>query len=93
MATAARYLPSTIWKSPAGMVSKSSSVPCLRSSAQMLIVIEGMKTSMMIEKPKRKPRIWIPQLSWSRFARLLLKKSGGQNAEAAHINTKTQINR
>ena len=42
MATAARYLPSTMSKSLAGIVSSNSSVPCLRSSAQMPIVIVGM---------------------------------------------------
>ena len=47
MATAARYLPSTMSKSPAGIVSSSSSVPWRRSSAQMLIVMAGMKISMM----------------------------------------------
>ena len=45
IATAARYLPNTTSKSPAGMVSSNSSVPCRRSSAQMLIVMAGMKTS------------------------------------------------
>ena len=33
--------------SAAGIVSSSSSVPCRFSSAQMLIVIAGMNTSMM----------------------------------------------
>src|SRR3972149_9774518 len=93
IATAAKYFPSTMSKSPAGIVSNSSSVPWRRSSAQMPIVIDGIKTSMIIEKPKRNPKIWITQLSWSKFARLLLKKSGGQNADAEHKSTNTQINK
>ncbi len=52
MATAARYLPSTMSKSPAGMVSSNSSVPWRRSSAQMPMVIAGMKTSMIVKKFK-----------------------------------------
>ena len=47
MAAAAEYLPITISKSVAGSVRSSSSVPCRRSSAQMLIVMAGMKKSMM----------------------------------------------
>ena len=45
IAAAARYLPITMSKSPAGSVSSNSSVPWRRSSDQMLIVIAGMKTS------------------------------------------------
>ena len=67
----------------AGNVSSSSSVCCRRSSAQMLIVIAGMNTSKMNGSHL---------LSWSRFARLLLKKSGGQNAASALSITNTQIN-
>jgi len=47
IATAARYLPMTTSKSLAGNVSRSSSVPCRRSSAQMLMVTAGMNTSMI----------------------------------------------
>jgi len=47
MPTAARYLPNTTSQSLAGMVSKSSSVPCRRSSAHTLIVIAGTNTSRM----------------------------------------------
>ena len=47
IATPAKYLPRTTSKSLAGRVSSSSSVPWRRSSAQMLIVIAGMNTSMM----------------------------------------------
>ncbi len=70
-------------KSVAGMVSSSSSVPCRRSSAQMLIAIAGMKTS--ITKGKY-------LLSWSRLARLALKKSFGQNAANTHSHTNTVMN-
>ena len=80
---AARYLPSTTSKSLAGSVSSSSSVPWRRSSAQMLIVIAGMNTSMMNGSHL---------LSWSRLARLLLKNSGGQNAASALSTTNTQMN-
>jgi hypothetical protein len=47
MPTVARYLPTTTSRSLAGMVSRSSSVPCRRSSAQTLIVIAGTNTSRM----------------------------------------------
>jgi hypothetical protein len=73
IAAAARYLPITMSKSAAGSVRSSSSVPCRRSSAQMLIVIAGMKTSMIRA---------ICLLSWSRFARLATKNSCGQKAAA-----------
>ena len=82
MATPAMYLPSTTSKSLAGDVSNNSSVPCLRSSAQMLMVIAGMNTSM-IKGSQR--------LSWSRLARLLEKNSGGQNVANALSTTNTQI--
>ena len=76
IATPARYLPSTTSKSLAGIVSSSSSVPWRRSSAQMLIVIAGMNTSMMNGSQR---------LSWSRFARLLREElrrpERGQRAE------------
>ena len=48
--TAAKYFPITISKSRAGKLRSSSSVPCRLSSAQMLIVIAGMKTSMIYGK-------------------------------------------
>ncbi len=83
MATAARYLPSTTSRSSAGIVSSNSSVPCRRSSAHTAIVMAGMKTSMMKGKT---------QLSWSRLARLLLKKSLGQKAATVLKATNRQMN-
>ena len=82
MATAARYLPSTTSKSPAGIVNSSSSVPWRRSSAQTLIVIAGMKTSRMNGSDL---------LSWSRLARLELKNSLGQKAANELSSTNTQM--
>jgi hypothetical protein len=49
----------------------------------MVIVIEGINTSRMNGSHR---------LSWSRLARLLLKKSGGQNAASADSITNTQMN-
>ena len=66
MAAAAAYLPITISKSVAGSVKSSSSVPCRRSSAQMLIVMAGMKKSMMYVNHL---------LSWLNVPRFELKNS------------------
>jgi hypothetical protein len=48
----------------------------------MLIVIAGMNTSIMNGSQR---------LSWSRFARLFEKNSGGQNAASALSTTNTQM--
>ena len=47
IASAARYLPITMSRSRAGSVSRSSSVPCCRSWAHVLMVTAGMNTSMI----------------------------------------------
>ena len=60
-------------------MSSSSSVPCRRSSAQVFIVIAGMKS---------KSKYGMYLFSSSRFAWLLVKKIGCQNA--THELTKTK---
>ncbi len=45
MPSAEKYFPRTISKSVAGNVSRSSSVPCLRSSAQIAMATAGTKKS------------------------------------------------
>ena len=78
MPSAARYLPRTTSRSWAGSVRSSSSVPCRRSSAHELMVIAGMKNSS---------RYGMYRLSWSRFARLLVKKTSCQNATHELMST------
>ena len=82
IARAARYLPITTSRSRAGSVSSSSSVPRSRSRAQALMVTAGMKTSMIHGRTL---------LSWSRLARLALKKSLGQKAAKAESSTRAQM--
>ena len=83
IAAAARYLPMTMSKSAAGSVSNNSSVPWRRSSDQMLIVIAGMKTSMI---PGRY------RFSCPRLARFAVKNSCGQNAANDDRRTNKQRN-
>jgi hypothetical protein len=82
MATQAKYLPSTISRSPAGMVKSNSSVPSRRSSAHTPMVMAGTKIKRISV---------IALLSTSRLQRLALKNSLGRNAAPELSNRKTQM--